>query len=1137
VRLTRTTRSRGNRRGVPLRTGVVAVTVAVAAAGGAGVASASPATVVDRLGAQQLTLTGDQVAQVRQQLATRRDTGRPAGLADSGPASFFIQLATPSTAQVYAAALPSAGPAGAAAAATAATAAVTAAGQQVVDQLPATVPGASVLYSVTTALPGVAVRADAADYEALSAMPGVAAVHLISRKQVGNTGAAAVVRAQQVWQDLGNTGEGVRIGIIDTGIDYTHTDFGGTGSVQEYQALQAAESQPAPAGVFPNAKVVGGHDFVGDAYNADLGTPAQPDDNPLDCEGHGSHVAGTAAGYGVSADGSTYRGGYDAVPPDLKIGPGMAPGAELYALKVFGCEGSTEMTLPAIEWAMDPDRNGDPSDHLDVINLSLGESFGLPDEADSQAIDQAAQLGIVAVLSAGNEGDVYDIGGAPGSAPRSIDVAASNDGYGVFDGWQVVAPAGLLDGPRPGLRSVSYSDVDDNGAVKPDVTGDLIAAPAGDEDACAPLPAGYAAGRILLIQANGFACGSVTKGTNAVAAGAIGFLIVADDDLLETGITGVPEIPGILVTATDGALLGDAVAGGQTVTVTFGPSLKDAVVSQAPDQVDQLASFSSRGVRQANGVKPDVAAPGVTLFSAAAGSGSAGISESGTSMASPTTAGVAALIRAAHPEWTTEEVKADLMNTAVHDLYTGAGRTGQVYGPNRVGAGRIDAALAVSNTVLAYADAGSGVVSASFGPVEVAATQLQATRTITVANKGQTAAAYRTSYAAAAEQPGVSYSLSPKQVTVPPGQTRTVTVTMTAVRDQLRKVPDPTVVTDTGRQFLGEASGRVVLTPVHGTGSELRVPVHSNAKPSSTLTASAGADGDPITLAGHGISNGPAFQPQSYTSLVSAFEQLGTSPVMPRCTTELTPHCYQSESERSVDLAAAGVTSDAARAGADAGLYFAVSAHGQASTPEAATTFNVFIDADADGAWDYDLATVRIPDLDLPLVVVADRDFNLLPSNEEPYAVPLNVADGSVDTNLFDTDVHVLGVPLSVLPLVQGRISFGVQSLGYASGTVDDLGTYTDPTGFPELGSAMSFDPLHPGLSFTGADGVPAVLLPAADGTTIDVAQDPEAYAADVPIGGAQRGAMVVLHHNDTATGRTQSVPIAVGGPQPPPEG
>jgi hypothetical protein len=156
--------------------------------------------------------------------------------------------------------------------------------------------------------------------------------------------------------------------------------------------------------------------------------------------------------------------------------------------------------------------------------------------------------------------------------------------------------------------------------------------------------------------------------------------------------------------------------------------------------------------------------------------------------------------------------------------------------------------------------------------------------------------------------------------------------------------------------------------------------------------------------------------------------------------------------------------------------------------------------------------------------VVTDRELNLLPSDDAPYVGSLNLADGQVDTNAFDNDVQVMGVPLSAMPLVQGRISFGVQAVS-AYDTVDDLGTTTGATG-TELSTPMSFDPLAPGLSFSDPDGNPALLLPATDGTTITVTQDPASYAADVAVGG-EKGALVVLPHDDTATGRSQSVPIA----------
>src|SRR5207249_11471214 len=100
---------------------------------------------------------------------------------------------------------------------------------------------------------------------------------------------------------------------------------------------------------------------------------------------------------------------------------------------------------------------------------------------------------------------------------------------------------------------------------------------------------------------------------------------------------------------------------------------------------DTLNDSSSRGVRNAGNVKPDVTGVGTSVFSTAMGTGNDGTSLSGTSMATPEVAGLAALVRSVHPTWTAEEVKADIMNTANHNLYTGQSHSGQVYAPNRVG--------------------------------------------------------------------------------------------------------------------------------------------------------------------------------------------------------------------------------------------------------------------------------------------------------------------------------------------------------------------------------------------------------------------------------------------------------------------
>jgi len=171
----------------------------------------------------------------------------------------------------------------------------------------------------------------------------------------------------------------------------------------------------------------------------------------MDCYGHGSHVAGIAAGFGVNADGSTYvESGADtyATLKDLtssayiskfRIGPGVAPKAKLYSLRVFGCQGSTDVTEEAIEWAMDPNNDGDLSDHLDVINMSLGSDFGSEYDTSAVAANNAAQAGVVVVASAGNAGDVYYITGSPASARYAISVASSVDSSAVFNGFNVTA--------------------------------------------------------------------------------------------------------------------------------------------------------------------------------------------------------------------------------------------------------------------------------------------------------------------------------------------------------------------------------------------------------------------------------------------------------------------------------------------------------------------------------------------------------------------------------------------------------------------------------------------------------------------------------------------------------------------------
>jgi minor extracellular serine protease Vpr len=176
---------------------------------------------------------------------------------------------------------------------------------------------------------GIKVRVPLRDLARLTALPGVERVLAVAQYQMANVTSSLFTGVPAAWSaGTGFTGKGVKIAVIDTGIDYTHADFGGSGNPAAYTANDGVTL--AGSG-FPNAKVAGGFDFVGDAYDAGGSGDAvipHPDPNPLDCAGHGTHVAGTIAGYGVTADGQTYRGPYDAQTlssEQFQVGPGVAP--------------------------------------------------------------------------------------------------------------------------------------------------------------------------------------------------------------------------------------------------------------------------------------------------------------------------------------------------------------------------------------------------------------------------------------------------------------------------------------------------------------------------------------------------------------------------------------------------------------------------------------------------------------------------------------------------------------------------------------------------------------------------------------------------------------------------------------------
>lgn len=992
--------------------------------------------------------------------------------------------------------------------------------EQVVPQAQANARSATAapqrIATLSNLVSGTLVTGDAAQVRDLAASDDVVAIYRVTTKTADNSSTDAFTRALQVWQDSGQTGAGVRVGVIDTGLDYTHADFGGPGTEEAYaQAYGEDGTGPVPDGLFDPDKYLGGYDFAGPLYDADPNsvlpgatlTPT-PDENPIDSlytsdnSGHGTHVAGTAAGYGVQPDGTTFDGDYSTLSDlsDWEVGPGSAPEAGLYALKVFGdIGGSTDLTGLALDWAADPDGDGDFSDHLDVINLSLGASATPSDDPDNLLIDRLSDLGTLAVLSAGNSSDITDVAGSPGSAASGLTVANSVGSPQTYDA--VETADGTLYAAQ---NSISYTGADVTAPVS--YPGDQV-------DGCTPLDP-LIAGTIVYLWWDDDdatrACGSAARWNNAEAAGAVGVLIGTENTVFSAGIAGNATLPGAQLTAasTD-ALLPAIQAGG--VVAHIGPSL--AASTQADEAGDALNPGSSRGAHGSLGIiKPDVAAPGTLIFSAASGTGAAAHSLSGTSMSSPHVAGIGALVRATHPEWTPAQVKAAIMNTATHDVWTGINQTGDAYGPQRVGSGRVDAVDAVTDPVLAYATEDPDQVSVTFGVVDVGAETVTATKTVTLQNTGSEAVSYGTSFAAATTTGGATITTSPSTVQVPAGGEAEVTLTLTADPATLEREIDPTQATEQGgvpREYVASLSGRLVLTG--GVTGELRVPVQAAPRLVSELSAGAvsfadaGATEAALTLSGRGVDSG------GWTSLVAPLVLGATSDELP----EIPGFVTSDSAVASGDIRWVGWASTApqqAAAGgdpADGYLGVGIAVDGEWATLGQAVRPVIDWDIDGDGATDAQTVVQKLSSA-TDVTVAVTYDYA---TDETLDIQAVNGYFGDVDTTVFDNSVLIAPVSIAALGLEPGSTP---------TATVWTVSDYAaDDSGQVDVADPFTVDPFDPPYWFD-AGVTDALWYQGADQAQIAVHRS--ATATD--------GQLLVLHsHNADPASRAQVVDVTVPAP------
>jgi minor extracellular serine protease Vpr len=658
---------------------------------------------------------------------------------------------------------------------------------------------------------GVSVNVPAAQAGGLAAVPGVTAVypvHTVSLPPPGTGGGAEIDLKNAVGQtgadvaqnELGFDGSGVTIAIMDSGLDYTLPEFGGCFG--------------------PACKVRGGFDLVGDTYNATSTSPAfqpvpHPDPDPAPCDpnfadaqeaagagtsdaAHGTHVAGIAAadGRGHTAEGQVV---------------GVAPGARLLAYRVFGCNGSTDtdVMIDAMEMAL--------ADHADVLNMSIGSAFSnWPQSPEAVASDNLVDEGMVVVASIGNSGanggQLWSAG-SPGVGQKVIGVASFDNtkatlpafrAGGTLYGYNRAAAAPLP--PLSGSLPIQFS------ATPPPVPTTTTTPPV--DDGCVAYPAGSLTGKAVFIRRG--ACGFYNKAINAQNAGAAAMILYNNQaGSVSPTVAPVPTtappvtIPVEAITAADARAIFDS--GATTLEWT------DQVVESPIPTANLVSSFSSFGTDAELRLKPDIGAPGGQIYSTWPHQQFAGHNTiSGTSMASPHVAGLAALILDAKDKnISPSAVRTILMNTASPrgvNVNPGAGLeptwrqgAGLAYVPSA-----ILTTSSVTPSKIALGEGTGGTAELTITNSGPAAVTYDLSAVSTVATGPSTVPSNPLLYPFVFSYLGGTNSatFSSPSITVPAGGTATLNVTI-AANAGLR-----------GKSLYG---GYVVLTP-QGGGTVLRVP-------------------------------------------------------------------------------------------------------------------------------------------------------------------------------------------------------------------------------------------------------------------------------------------------------------------------
>ncbi|OLV20249.1 S8 family serine peptidase [Deinococcus marmoris] len=535
--------------------------------------------------------------------------------------------------------------------------------------------------SYRTLFNGFAVQASPAELGRLSRLPGVIGVYPVQQISPPRTSKAglnaqalspdvqsalAMTGADLAQSQLGLSGKGVRVGIIDTGLDLGHPAFQG--------------------------RVVAGYDFVGDDYDASQpGSKPVPDASPDDCQGNGTNVAGILGG-------NDPAGGF----------VGVAPGVSLGIYKVFGCQGTTDSAtlLTAMERAK--------ADGMGMLNISLGVPFQWPQYPTARAASRLVKRGVVVSAAAGDsgKGGPYSVG-APALGENVLAVASVENTRVQLGNFTLTTGGAVI-----GYRPVSGSPTAPVGLNLP--VGKLPSStPITDNDGCSidglnPYKAGSLNGQAALVRLGN--CAAREKIINAQNAGAQAIVFYNNQPGFAS-MTAAPatpddsrsiDIPVVSVLAADGTRIDAAIAGGARLTFNADPQTFDNPSGNT------LSAFSAFGVSPDLELKPDLAAPGGwvrTTTPLKSGSGGYAVL-SGTGLAAPQVSGIAALLLQGRPGIQSKDMAALLMNNSAL-LTTLDGPPAPV---QQQGAGLVNVLAASSNPVTATPAKLSLGASQTFGP-------------------------------------------------------------------------------------------------------------------------------------------------------------------------------------------------------------------------------------------------------------------------------------------------------------------------------------------------------------------------------------------------------------------------------------